>query len=454
MAPEITCDRGTEFSYPIGDVGTDQHSFNLVYEPGRVTERKLFALQIHTDGDHRRVRRRQLPGRPRSTRSRTSSSARIPSNAKHWSEIKQALRKFTTGWGWDRSTSRCGTSPANYYDAPIHELLGTYRTEVPRLRLHVPRGRGTAVWRRQGLRRLRRGVSRDGLRRLPRSTAGAAARDRATSTADQRPRSRWASASATRWTSCATRPVSWRRSPTRSNSVVRSTKPASTGTGTPYRDGGISQHSHNKLAQKLDTPILQTEARAGTRTGDGLHGQQGDRLHAGRPEYDAGITGAMKRAKVAEGFGLDVGSTHPARPSVTALQPSGTPTTTNSRWSTPTAQNPAARLRGDYSDMIDTIGGRTGWSEVPHGPGLGVDYDWDYIGDNATGSVHVVRVVHRHRSRFFAARCQEPTERSRFLPSLIRRRRRHDVISTSRSGRSKAVCRPARPCSGRRRTRR
>ena len=37
--------------------------------------------------------------------------------------------------------------------------------------------------------------------------------------------------------------------------------------------------------------------------------------------------------------------------------------------------------------MIDTIDA-DGTVAVPDGPGLGVEYDWDYIEDNATGSVH------------------------------------------------------------------
>jgi L-alanine-DL-glutamate epimerase-like enolase superfamily enzyme len=43
---------------------------------------------------------------------------------------------------------------------------------------------------------------------------------------------------------------------------------------------------------------------------------------------------------------------------------------------------------GEYSDLIDTID-RHGTVSVPDGPGLGVEYDWDYIEDNQTGSVHV-----------------------------------------------------------------
>jgi L-alanine-DL-glutamate epimerase-like enolase superfamily enzyme len=40
-----------------------------------------------------------------------------------------------------------------------------------------------------------------------------------------------------------------------------------------------------------------------------------------------------------------------------------------------------------YSDMLDTID-EAGMVEVPDGPGLGVEYDWDYIEANSTGSVH------------------------------------------------------------------
>lgn len=49
MAPEITRIESVEFSYPLDDLGTDEHGFNHVYEPGSVTERKPFAINVHTD---------------------------------------------------------------------------------------------------------------------------------------------------------------------------------------------------------------------------------------------------------------------------------------------------------------------------------------------------------------------------------------------------------------------
>jgi L-alanine-DL-glutamate epimerase-like enolase superfamily enzyme len=42
---------------------------------------------------------------------------------------------------------------------------------------------------------------------------------------------------------------------------------------------------------------------------------------------------------------------------------------------------------GDYDDQLETVDDE-GCVEVPNGPGLGVDYDWDYIEANQTGSVH------------------------------------------------------------------
>jgi L-alanine-DL-glutamate epimerase-like enolase superfamily enzyme len=55
----------------------------------------------------------------------------------------------------------------------------------------------------------------------------------------------------------------------------------------------------------------------------------------------------------------------------------------------PEVDNPIAPVyKGDYSDYIDAIDDE-GTVPVPDGPGLGVDYDWDFIEANATGSVHV-----------------------------------------------------------------
>lgn len=73
-----------------------------------------------------------------------------------------------------------------------------------------------------------------------------------------------------------------------------------------YRDAGISQHGHRKLRQLLDVPLLQTEHVRGLESHTDFIASEATDFVRADPEYDAGITGAMKIVHVAEGFGLDV----------------------------------------------------------------------------------------------------------------------------------------------------
>ncbi|HAA74734.1 TPA: hypothetical protein DCE37_06420 [Candidatus Latescibacteria bacterium] len=74
----------------------------------------------------------------------------------------------------------------------------------------------------------------------------------------------------------------------------------------PYKDGGVSIFAHNKLRSLLKTPLLQTEHIFGLEQHvDFIVNGATDFVRTGVYE-DAGITGAMKVAHAAEGFGLDV----------------------------------------------------------------------------------------------------------------------------------------------------
>jgi L-alanine-DL-glutamate epimerase-like enolase superfamily enzyme len=42
----------------------------------------------------------------------------------------------------------------------------------------------------------------------------------------------------------------------------------------------------------------------------------------------------------------------------------------------------------DYSDDLETVSA-DGTVPVPNDPGLGVEYDWDFIRDHQTGNVHI-----------------------------------------------------------------
>ena len=73
----------------------------------------------------------------------------------------------------------------------------------------------------------------------------------------------------------------------------------------PFRDAGTSAFAHQRLREKIKTPILQTEHIRGIEPkADFLIAGGTDMLRAD-PEYDMGITGCMKIAHLAESFGVD-----------------------------------------------------------------------------------------------------------------------------------------------------
>ena len=153
----------------------------------------------------------------------------------------------------------------------------------------------------------------------------------------------------------------------------------------PYRDGGISQYAYKKLRQQLDTPLLQTEHIRGLEQHtDFLRNEATDFLRAD-PAYDGGITGAMKIARMAEGFGIDVEIHSPGpaqRHCMAGIR--------NSNYYEMALVHPECSnttppvYEGDYVDDLDSIDDE-GTVPVPDGPGLGVEYDWDYIEENRTG---------------------------------------------------------------------
>jgi len=152
----------------------------------------------------------------------------------------------------------------------------------------------------------------------------------------------------------------------------------------PFRDSGTSAFAHRKLREMIRTPLLQTEHVRGLEPkADFLVAGGTDFLRVD-PEYDMGITGAMKIAHLAEAFGIDAeihacGPAH--RHCMSALR--------NSNWyevalvgpDTPNAV-PPVYLCG-YTDQLDCVG-KDGCVPVPDGPGLGVTYDWEFIARNRT----------------------------------------------------------------------
>ncbi|MBX0297046.1 mandelate racemase family protein [Haloarcula nitratireducens] len=389
MSPTITRIESTEFAYSIEDVGTDEAGFNLVYDPGETTERKLFALQIHTDeGITGEYVGGSSPGAAQINMFADYLVGKNPlDRERHWSEIKRALRKYDRmGMGpidialWDFA--------GKYYNAPIHELLGTYRERLPAYAstyqgdenggLDSPeafadfaeecRDRGFPGFKVHGWGGS--DASRDVDREIETVHAiGERVGDDMDLMLDPACEyETWADALQV-GKACDEQDFFWYED--------------------PYRDGGISQHGHEKLNERLDTPILQTEHVRGLEPHTDFVANGATDFVRADPEYDAGITGCMKIASVAEGFGLDV-EYHAPGPA----QRHCFAATRNSNYYELALVHPDAKnstppvYEGGYSDYIDAVDD-DGTVKVPDEPGLGVEYDWDYIQDNATGSIHV-----------------------------------------------------------------
>lgn len=383
--PEISRIETVEFAYPLEDVGTDAHGFNLVYEPGSTTERHLFAIRIHTDGD---VAGSFVGGNSPAFAQVNEVAdyliGRDPlARERHYSEMKRALRKYD-GMGLGPLDIALWDLAGLYHDAPIHELLGTYRERIPAYAstYHADDNGGLdspeayADFAQSCLERgypgfkihgwcgsdERRDVSRE-------VDTVHAVGDRVGDEMDLMldpacEYETFADALAV-GKACDEQEFLWYED--------------------AYRDGGTAHHGHRTLRERLDTPLLQTEhTRRLEEKANFLQAEATDFLRAD-PVYDGGITGAMKVAHLAEAHGIDVEfhAPGPARRHCIAA-------TRNTNYYElalvhPECDNTVPPVyEGGYSDALDTIDDE-GRVAVPDDPGLGVEYDWGFIEDHRVG---------------------------------------------------------------------
>jgi L-alanine-DL-glutamate epimerase-like enolase superfamily enzyme len=150
----------------------------------------------------------------------------------------------------------------------------------------------------------------------------------------------------------------------------------------PYRDGGIATFSHKMLREQLKTPLLVSEYIRGLeqKATFVLCGAC-DMVHTD-PEYDMGITGLMKIAHFCEALGIDVqihacGPAH--RACMSAIRSTHFYELALVGPGMPNLIPPVYRC--GYSDEMEAVD-KHGTVPVPDGPGLGVDYDWDFITKN------------------------------------------------------------------------
>ncbi|WDR05260.1 enolase C-terminal domain-like protein [Devosia rhodophyticola] len=157
----------------------------------------------------------------------------------------------------------------------------------------------------------------------------------------------------------------------------------------PYKDGGHSAYAHKKLRQIIKTPILLGEHVRGLELRvDQLIAEGTDYVRAD-VDYDGGITGVMKLAHVAEGFGVDCeihAPGHAPRHCMSAIRNTNYYELglVNPKVAGPKAQCPI--FADDYSDDLDAVDAN-GCVPVPDGPGLGININWDWLKKNETGKV-------------------------------------------------------------------
>jgi L-alanine-DL-glutamate epimerase-like enolase superfamily enzyme len=152
----------------------------------------------------------------------------------------------------------------------------------------------------------------------------------------------------------------------------------------PYRDTGVSAHAHRKLRELIRTPLLVGEHVRGVEPKADLVLAGATDFLRSDPEYDLGITGAMKIAHLGEALGIDV-ELHAVGPAHRACMSA----MRNSNFYeialvSPGAANPLPPVYADgYSDNLEGVSA-DGTFPVPTGPGLGVVYDWDFLAAHTT----------------------------------------------------------------------
>lgn len=384
MPPSITQIERITFEYPLKHVSKGPEGFNLMYEPGNTYYREVSGIRIHTDiGITGEFVGGTPPAMAQLDLFAESLIGENPLKRElHWSRLKRGLRKY----------DRMGIGPVDialwdfagkHAELPIHELLGSYREELPAYAstyFGSPDGGfdspDTYADFAESCRELGysayklhiwTGIENRDIKQEVEiiDTVGERVGDDMELMHDPVCEYETFADALTVGRACDRQDFFWYED--------------------PYSDGGSSQHAHRQLRQRLETPLLQTELVRGLEAHTDFVANEATDFVRADPEWDSGITGAIKIARMAEGFGLDV-EYHLAGPAVRHCMAA----TRNSNYyevglvhpESPTPHTQPPIYEGDYTDRIDAISD-DGTFPVPSSPGLGVVYDWDYIEENA-----------------------------------------------------------------------
>jgi L-alanine-DL-glutamate epimerase-like enolase superfamily enzyme len=156
----------------------------------------------------------------------------------------------------------------------------------------------------------------------------------------------------------------------------------------PYKDGGVSAFGNARLRTLARVPLLLTEHVRGLEQHVNMIQAGATDLVRVNAEYDGGLTGAVKIAHAAEGFGLDV-EVHAPGPAHRHLMAALRNTNFYEMCLVHPRTPEIGRLQqvywDGYRDGLDAVG-PDGCVPVPTGPGLGVAYDWELLTRNAVDS--------------------------------------------------------------------
>lgn len=155
----------------------------------------------------------------------------------------------------------------------------------------------------------------------------------------------------------------------------------------PFHDGGISQSAHKILRDRVRTPILVGEHVRGLESKANMAASGASDFVRVNPNYDMGITGALKVAHMAESLGMDV-EVHgpgPAHRHCMAAFRNSNLYELGLVGPKSGCSSPSQAYACSYSDALESVQ-PDGTFPVPTGPGLGVEYDWDFIRKNATNT--------------------------------------------------------------------
>ena len=382
--PHITKIEVFQFSYKVKDVQREPTIGILMYKAGSTLPAQGSALKVYTDegvtGEYVGGTSTEYAGLPMFVPSIIGRNAldreEIHTNA------KQALKLYA-GMGLNIVDIALWDLAGKYYDAPIYELLGGSRTKLPAYAsTHIgdyEKGgldspEAYADFAQQCLEMGYPGYKIHGWEREPieRQTAvvhavGKQVGGKMDLMIDPFHAIRtWGEALKMGW-ACDEQKFFWLED--------------------PYKDMGLSAYAHRKLRQLIKTPLLQMETVRGLEPHVDFIVAEGSDFVRADPDMDGGITGTMKIAHAAEGFGLDV-ELHAPGPARRHLMAA----IRNTNYYELGLVHPKIDVGGPpaykdgYSDAFRNID-ENGCVEVPDGPGLGVEYDWDYIMKNRTGGV-------------------------------------------------------------------